>query len=123
MDFGVAGLGSSTLTGIGTMVGSVRYMSPEQMMGERVDGRADVFSLAAVAYELLTGCPPFPGKTITEGVARVVHGDHVPPRQADRRLPAAVNAAFVRAFATSPADRYPDTLAFGRSLPAHSRPP
>ncbi len=54
MDFGVARLDSSTLTVLGTVVGSVRYMSPEQMMGDRVDGRADVFSLAAVAYEMLT---------------------------------------------------------------------
>ena len=46
MDFGVARLESSNLTAVGTVVGSVRYMAPEQMMGERVDGRADVFSLA-----------------------------------------------------------------------------
>jgi len=122
MDFGVARLESSTLTAIGTMVGSVRYLSPEQMMGERVDGRADVFSLAAVAYELLTGCPPFPGKTITEVVARVVHGDHIPPREADGRLPEAVNAVFVRAFATSPADRYPHALDFARDLHAAAQP-
>jgi TonB family protein len=122
MDFGVARLESSTLTAIGTMVGSVRYMSPEQMMGERVDGRADVFSLAAVAYELLTGAPPFPGKTITEVVARVVHGDHVPPRQADGRLPEAVNAVFVRAFATSPAARHPHALDFARDLHAAAQP-
>ena len=81
------------------MVGSVRYMAPEQMMGERVDGRADVFSLAAVAYELLTGRAPFPGKTITEVVSRVVHGAHVPPRQADERLPEAPERVFARAFA------------------------
>jgi TonB family protein len=122
MDFGVARLESSTLTAIGTMVGSVRYMSPEQMMGERVDGRADVFSLAAVAYELLTGSPPFPGKTITEVVARVVHGDHVPPRQADGRLPEAMNAVFVRAFATSPADRYSHALDFARALQGAAQP-
>ena len=70
LDFGVARLDSSNLTAAGTVVGSVQYMAPEQMMGERVDGRADVFSLAAVAYELLTGRAPFPGKTITEVVSR-----------------------------------------------------
>ena len=99
MDFGVARLDQSTLTALGTVVGSVRYMAPEQMMGERVDGRADVFSVAAVAYELLTGKAPFPGKTITEVVSRVVHGAHVPPQKADGRLPEGLNTIFARAFA------------------------
>src|SRR5258708_38321965 len=65
MDFGVARLESSTLTVAGTGVGSVRYMAPEQMMGERADARSDVFSLGAVAYEMLTRRPPLPGNTIT----------------------------------------------------------
>jgi serine/threonine-protein kinase len=116
MDFGVARLEHSNLTALGTVVGSVRYMSPEQMMGERVDGRADVFSVAAVAYELLTGQAPFPGKTITEVVSRVVHGAHVPPRKADQRLPATLDAVFSRAFAPKPADRYPRAADFARDL-------
>src|SRR5438093_7777644 len=97
MDFGVARLESSTLTVAGTVLGSVRYMSPEQMMGEKVDGRADIFSLSAVGYELLTGKPPFPGKTITEVVSKVVHGQHVPPRQVDERLPEGLNSVFAKA--------------------------
>ena len=116
MDFGVARLESSNLTAVGTVVGSVRYMAPEQMMGERVDGRADVFSLGAVAYELFTGRPPFPGKTITEVVSRVVHGSHVPPRQVDERLPEGLNAVFARAFAPRPADRYERASDFARDL-------
>jgi predicted Ser/Thr protein kinase len=116
MDFGVARLDHSNLTAFGTVVGSVRYMSPEQMMGERVDGRADVFSVAAVAYELLTGQAPFPGKTITEVVSRVVHGAHVPPKKADRRLPESLNAVFARAFAPRPAERYPRAADFAQDL-------
>jgi predicted Ser/Thr protein kinase len=122
MDFGVARLEHSTLTALGTVVGSVRYMAPEQMMGERVDGRADVFSVAAVAYELLTGRAPFPGKTITEVVSRVVHGAHVPPQNADGRLPAALNGVFARAFAPRPADRYARALDFARDLQAAAEP-
>jgi TonB family protein len=122
MDFGVARLEHSTLTALGTVVGSVRYMSPEQMMGERVDGRADVFSVAAVAYELLTGRAPFPGKTITEVVSRVVHGAHVPPRQADDRLPESLNTVFARAFAPKPADRYPRACDFARDLLEAAQP-
>jgi TonB family protein len=115
-DFGVARLDSSTLTQAGTVVGSVRYMAPEQMMGEKVDGRADVFSLGAVAYEMLTARPPFPGKTITEVVGRVVHGTYVPPRNADKRLPSAIDAIFGRVFAVRPQDRYPLAMDFARDL-------
>jgi TonB family protein len=116
MDFGVARLDSSTLTAVGTVVGSVRYMAPEQMLGEKVDGRADVFSLAAVAYELLTARAPFPGKSITEIVSKVVHGAYVPPRQADDRLPEELNEVFGRAFAVKPAQRYARAMDFARDL-------
>jgi TonB family protein len=122
MDFGVARLEHSTLTALGTVVGSVRYMAPEQMMGERVDGRADVFSVAAVAYELLTARAPFPGKTITEVVSRVVHGTHVPPRQADDRLPEAMDAVFARAFAPRPDERYSRAATFAQELGAAAVP-
>jgi len=122
MDFGVARLESSNLTALGTVVGSVRYMAPEQMMGERVDGRADVFSLGAVAYELFTGRPPFPGKTITEVVSRVVHGSHVPPRQVDERLPEGLNAVFARVFAPRAADRYERATDFARDLLVAAQP-
>jgi TonB family protein len=122
MDFGVARLDTSNLTAVGTVVGSVRYMAPEQMMGERVDGRADVFSLAAVAYELLTGCPPFPGKTITEVVSRVVHGSHVPPREVDARLPEELNGVFARAFAPRPEERYARAGEMATDFQAATRP-
>lgn len=116
MDFGVARLDNSNLTAAGTVVGSVRYMAPEQMMGEKVDGRADVFSLAAVAYELVTAHPPFPGKTVTEVVSRVVRGGHVPPRLAEPRLPAAADRVFAKAFAPRPADRYARAVDFAREF-------
>jgi serine/threonine-protein kinase len=118
MDFGVARLDTSNLTAVGTVVGSVRYMAPEQMMGERVDGRADVFSVSAVAYELLTGRAPFPGKTITEVVSRVVHGAHVPPRDVDPRLPEGLNAVFARGFSPRPEKRYVQAGELARDLHA-----
>ena len=118
LDFGVARLDSSNLTAIGTVVGSVRYMAPEQMMGEKVDGRADVFSLGAVAYELLTARAPFPGKSITEVISRVVHGNHVPPREVDPRLPETLNAVFARAFAPRPEARYVLAMDMSRDLQA-----
>jgi TonB family protein len=122
MDFGVARLDSSTLTVLGTVVGSVRYMSPEQMMGDRVDGRADVFSLAAVAYEMLTRQAPFPGKTVTEVVSRVVRGAHVPLREADARMPEALNAVFAHAFTPRPENRPARASDFARDLRTAASP-
>jgi TonB family protein len=122
MDFGVARLDSSNLTVAGSVVGSVRYMAPEQMLGQRVDGRADVFSLAAVAYELLTGAPPFPGHTITEVIARVVQGNHVPPARVDARLPEGIAAVFAAAFAVRPQERTQGTVEFARALQEAARP-
>lgn len=122
MDFGVARLDSSTLTAVGTVLGSVRYMAPEQMMGQRVDGRADVFSLAAVAYELLTGRSPYPGRTVTEVVARVVHGRHVPPREVDGRFPPQLDAVFAGAFMAQPSERFTRALDLARSLADVLRP-
>ena len=116
LDFGVARLESSTLTAMGTVLGSVRYMAPEQMMGQKVDGKADIFSLAAVTYELLTSQAPFPGKTITEVVSRVVQGAHVPPREIDPRLPAATNAVFSRSLAVRADERPATAIDFAREL-------
>jgi len=78
------GLGT---TAAGTVVGSVQYMAPEQMMGERVDGKADVFSLAAVAYELLTGRHPYRrAESTPEELARdVCQAEPVRPSAAARR--------------------------------------
>jgi TonB family protein len=122
MDFGVARLDTSELTSKGTVVGSVRYMAPEQMMGQRVDGRADVFSLGAVAYELLTGRPPFPGKNVTEVVSRVMQGSHVPPAQVDSRFPTSLNDVFATVFAPKPQDRYAKAIDFARGLYQATRP-
>ena len=122
MDFGVARLDNSNLTAVGTVVGSVRYMAPEQMMGEKVDGRADTFSLAAVAYEMLTAHPPFPGKTITEVVSRVIRGGHVPPCFVESRLPPAVDRVFAKAFAFSAADRYARAVDLSGELAEALRP-
>jgi TolB-like protein/tRNA A-37 threonylcarbamoyl transferase component Bud32/thioredoxin-like negative regulator of GroEL len=79
----------------GALVGTLAYMSPEQALGEPVDGRADVFSLGAVLYELLHGGPAFPGKNAPQVLDAVLHQD--PPRHvsrfADPRLPRAEELA------------------------------
>src|SRR6185436_13789930 len=75
-DFGIGKLlssGGADLTRTGQMLGSPAYMSPEQIKGEKLDGRSDLFSLGVVTYELLTGARPFPGDSITTLVYQILH--------------------------------------------------
>ena len=72
MDFGVAHLQSSKMTKSGTMLGTVHYMAPEQVEGEKVDQRADIFSVGAIAYELLAYRRPFDADSLTQVIFRIV---------------------------------------------------
>ena len=73
-----AALTAAALTGVGTIVGTVGYMSPEQIRGERVDARTDVFAAGAVLYEALGGRPAFPGATANERIAAILSRDPQP---------------------------------------------
>lgn len=73
LDFGVAKLSDTSLTPAGTVVGTPSYMSPEQIRGSQLDGRTDIFSLAVVAFEVLTGTRPFPGNDFTTVVSNIIH--------------------------------------------------
>jgi tetratricopeptide (TPR) repeat protein/predicted Ser/Thr protein kinase len=73
MDFGIAQLQSSTMTKSGLVLGTVHYMSPEQIEGQKVDHRADVFSVGAIAYELISGQRPFDGESLTAVMFRVMN--------------------------------------------------
>jgi serine/threonine protein kinase len=73
LDFGVAKISDTSLTPAGTVVGTPSYMSPEQIRGEKLDSRTDVFSLAVVAYEVLTAVRPFPGTDFTTVVGNIIH--------------------------------------------------
>ncbi|MEW6369024.1 MAG: TonB family protein [Acidobacteriota bacterium] len=75
MDFGIGKFGDADLTKPGVLLGTPSYMSPEQSLGETVDGRSDLFSLATMAFELLTGKRPFPGDTVTAILYKIVHAD------------------------------------------------
>jgi serine/threonine protein kinase len=114
MDFGIARLETARqrLTTIGEFIGTPLYTAPEQAKTEEVDGRADVFSLASVAYTLLTGQAAFFAPTIPGIVHRVVYEDPEPPSRLVRDLPADVEHVFTRALAKEPARRYPTAEAF-----------
>src|SRR5262249_7059788 len=78
MDFGIAKMTASHFTRTGMIMGTPHYMSPEQIRGERVDGRADIFSLGVVLYELLTFRKPFPGDNPTTVLFKIIHENAEP---------------------------------------------
>ena len=114
-DFGVAKLAAQgqTLTELGTTLGTPQYMSPEQAAGERqLDGRSDLYSLGVVAYEMLTGRPPFEGESAREVMSQHIVKDPVPIQTVSPSVPLALAEVVAQLLAKEPARRIPD----GRSL-------
>ncbi|MCZ7649649.1 MAG: serine/threonine protein kinase [Thermoanaerobaculia bacterium] len=109
-DFGVAkAIGESTeLTRTGMLVGSPAYMAPEQIKGEILDGRADLFSLGVVLYELLLRRRPFPADTVTTLVYQILHQDPLSDPAIAATLPAAQAELLQWCLAKDPAARIPD---------------
>jgi len=105
-DFGIAMLPTGSRTFAGNVLGSPRYISPEQIVGRPVDARSDLFSLGAVVYEMLAGVPPFAGESIDEILYHVVNHKPEPPSQRNRSIPVAFDAIVERAMAKDPGDRY-----------------
>jgi serine/threonine protein kinase len=105
-DFGVARMETSTMTGPGTAVGTLSYMSPEQIMGKTVDGRADFFALGVILYELLAGRKPFTGDNLSTIVYKIVHDEPQCVTDINQNLPPGYEKVIRRALAKNPDDRY-----------------
>ncbi len=105
-DFGIAKLNLSQLTLPGKVMGTPAYMAPEQLSGEGVDGRSDIFSLGVILYAMVTGHSPFHGNSATTVCFKVVNRDPVPASAFDLDLPRTLDAVIFRAMAKDPADRY-----------------
>jgi serine/threonine-protein kinase len=116
MDFGVAHIDATVMTATGQVLGSPSFMSPEQLAGEEVTPRSDNYSLAVVAYEMLTGQSPFPGKTITAVIYRVMHEEPPTPRKLNESLPERYDEIFARALAKDPEERYASATDFTSAL-------
>ncbi len=110
-DFGIARLDGSELTRAGTFLGSPSYMSPEQVRGTAIDGRSDLFSLAVIAYLLLTGEKPFPAEDTNGILYKIVNDPHPDPATHDREL-ARWTGFFAKALAKQPEDRFADAASF-----------
>ncbi|HWR77410.1 MAG TPA: protein kinase [Thiobacillus sp.] len=114
-DFGIAHLVNSDHTQAGQMLGSPRYMSPEQAMGREVDGRSDIFSLGAVLYEMLTGQYAFDGDSLPTIVYRVINEAPAPAASLRPQLPAALASLLARMLNKNPQAR-PDARALVSAL-------
>jgi len=116
MDFGLARAAEAQVTQDGALLGTPSYMSPEQIRGETLDGRSDLFSLGAVLFEMLTGEKPFAGDSVSSIIYRIVNE---PPRDIDAladRVPASLRSFLKRALAKNPDDRFPQGGAFAAAL-------
>ena len=121
MDFGIARVrGSQRLTRSGSIVGTLAYMAPEQLRGEEGDEACDLYSLAIVLYEMLTGTPPFSANSEYDLMQAQIN--QKPDRLISRvpGLDAKVEAAIMKALSKKPAQRFPSTRAFSDALGASS---
>ena len=119
MDFGISQASwRPRLTEGERVAGTPQYMAPEQAQGlrEQIDHRSDQFSLAAIAYTLLTGHEPFRGENPIAVLYEVVHHDPTLPSQSIPALGPEIDAVIMRGLAKESADRYPDVLAFASAL-------
>jgi serine/threonine-protein kinase len=123
LDFGLAALvgeDAARLTRTGLAVGTPGFMPPEQLRGQQVDGRSDLYALGCVLYELLTGTPPFPTTFSAELTAAHLYQPVRPLRQVrpDRDIPEPLEAVVLKALEKLPSARPPDAASMRRELQA-----
>ncbi len=104
------------LTAVGRMVGTAKYLAPEQVSGGAVDARTDVYAVGAVLYESVCGRPPFAGANDLATATARLHGLPERPRAVLRTVPDELDRIIMRALATDPDDRYPSAAALWADL-------
>ncbi len=116
LDFGLARLGDSDITRTGTVMGTPNYMSPEQIRGQKVDARSDIFALGSVFYELLSYHRPFEAGSDHDVRIQIAERPPEPIRKWAPDVPGALVAVVERALAKDPARRFADAGEMGRAL-------
>ena len=116
-DFGIAKVtASEQFTMTGAIVGTPHYMSPEQVQGQSVDGRSDQFSLAVIAYEMLTGEKPYTGDHLTTVVYKIVAEEPAPPHRLNPTLGGQIEVAIRKGLAKKPEGRFKNCQEFIETL-------
>lgn len=118
MDFGIArAIGAERITRAGMVVGTAEYLAPEQASGQAHDDpRSEIYSLAVLAYEMITGRPPFTHPKAAEVLMRHVRDRPPPPRTIRRDLPVAAEAAILKGLEKDPAARFDDAHGFSKAF-------
>lgn len=114
-DFGIARLESSNLTQAGSVLGTPSYMSPEQFMGQTVDGRSDLFSAGVILYQFLTGEKPFTG-ALTTIMHKVLKEEPAAPSELNVQVPRPLDALMRKALAKRPDERFQSGREFAIAL-------
>jgi eukaryotic-like serine/threonine-protein kinase len=120
-DFGISlpkvdGHSSTRLTQAGVSLGTPGYMSPEQVTGQNVDQRSDIYALGAVAYEMLAGQPPFTGSSVQSVLGKVISEEPRPLTEHRKSVPPHLGAAIAKALEKLPADRWQTATEFAEAL-------
>lgn len=117
-DFGIAKIveRTSKFTRTGAIIGTPEYMSPEQILGEKLDGRSDIYSLGIVLYELATGRPPFRAETPPAVFVKHLHDPLPPPRTWNANLPEAVEKVILKALTRERGDRFATAMELVQAL-------
>ncbi len=114
-DFGIARIETSELTQAGTVLGTPSYMSPEQFLGQTVDGRSDLFSCGVILYQFLTGEKPFTG-AVTTIMHKVLKEEPLAPSMLNATLPPAWDAVVKKSMAKNPDQRYQSAAEFAQAI-------
>jgi eukaryotic-like serine/threonine-protein kinase len=117
MDFGIARVRTSDVkTQTGLLLGSPKYMSPEQVLGRGIESRSDIFSLGVVLSEMLSGVAPFNGESVHQLMFQVCNARPTPPSHLNPAVPPVVDLIVARALEKDPAARYADAAEMARDL-------
>ena len=109
------------LTEVGVSLGTPSYMSPEQVTGQEVDRRSDIYSLGSVAYEMLAGQPPFTGSSVQTVLGKLISEEPRPVIEHRKSVPPHISAAILKALEKLPADRWQTAAEFAEALAGHGR--